>query len=1005
MSVLTRTFGLLLVAAVATILVVQPALAQDDGWRTIEIETTEVTAPHVAVSPDGEWLVFTMLGHLFRLPVEGGTAEQMTFGPYYHSDPVFSPDGLRLAFVSDRDGSDGNVFVLDLVDGQITQVTHEAWAERPTWTPDGESIVYLALMRELALSRFQSPPFAEVRRIGAGGGTTETLSDSPGFFRSVFHLADGRLAWTVLENRQSPRAATRIEVRGDDGTTSTLHLLEGVANLVVMSGASEGLYSRRYLPPRRGPEDLLFVPLGGGDARRVARLSDPLSEEASFGVSMDGRSLYLGQDGQLWRLALPGGTTHLVPFNARVRLEVLDPVIPERADLTTTRGGQRPRWILHPRLSPDGRSLVFGAAGYLWRQPLDGGVARRMFDGSGFEWEPAWSPDGQQLAFLHRESGEQEVRVFSFDEDQTRTLASGSRYFGLNWSPDGERVVFVEAARRAESIVAVSLDDGSRVQLVEALPSMYWARPHFSADGLGLFLSPGRASPPELGTLQRVVLDGSSEPQAFAHITDMRDALVAPGEDWLAFRRNAEIWVAPLDEQPVTEASVRLLSPVGGQTFSFTPDGMAVIYAQGDRVWRHPLTGGDPVEIPMRLELERPVPPAVLIRDVNVLDFNSGGFRGESSMLIEDGRIRWIDSDGDRSPPPGTAILDGGGRFAIPGLFDMHLHTEVTGAYQKALLAYGVTSVRDVGAPLPLVSALADRGEFTPNPVPRYFYSGDSFEGVQPDPPPQYKVKPTSPEEARRYVRLWDQMGVSFIKVHPPISWPLQRVVADEARALGLPVVGHGVTLEEMIKSVTLGYRSLEHGPNAGVYEDVLQLFATVGTRMTPTLDPNWGSSLRNRRDRKQFTDPKLQAFIPEWWQITRGGPWSIDSPLMRGLWAERLAAVRSAYEAGVALQIGTDAQNGVPRRYHGVSLHWELENFVEASIPPLEVLRIATQEAAVAVGAEDDLGTLEVGKLADIVLLDANPLEDIKNTQTIWRVLKGGWVFDPAVLQPSSGN
>ena len=160
------------------------AAAQDDGWRTIEIETTEVTSPDVAVSPDGEWLVFTMLGHMFRLPVEGGTAEQMTFGPYYHSDPVFSPDGLRLAFVSDRDGSDGNVFVLDLVDGQITQVTHEPWAARPTWTPDGESIVYLAFMRELALSRYQFPPFAEVRRIGVSRGATETLSDSPGFFRS-----------------------------------------------------------------------------------------------------------------------------------------------------------------------------------------------------------------------------------------------------------------------------------------------------------------------------------------------------------------------------------------------------------------------------------------------------------------------------------------------------------------------------------------------------------------------------------------------------------------------------------------------------------------------------------------------------------------------------------------------------------------------------------------------------------------------------------------------------
>ena len=249
-------------------------------------------------------------------------------------------------------------------------------------------------------------------------------------------------------------------------------------------------------------------------------------------------------------------------------------------------------------------------------------------------------------------------------------------------------------------------------------------------------------------------------------------------------------------------------------------------------------------------------------------------------------------------------------------------------------------------------------------------------------------------------------MGASFIKVHPPISWPLQRVVADEARTIGMPVVGHGWTLEEVIKSVTLGYWSLEHGPSGGSYEDVLQLLATVGTRMTPTLEIRGGVRLRFRLDRKQFTDPKLQAFMPEWWQFTGvGRPWSIDSPLVRGLWAEHLATVRAAYEAGVALQIGTDAENGVPSRYHGVSLHWELENFVEASIPPLEVLRIATQEAAVAVGAGDDLGTLEVGKLADIVLLDANPLEDIKNTQAIWRVLKGGRVFDAEELQPPSGN
>ncbi len=107
------------------------------------------------------------------------------------------------------------------------------------------------------------------------------------------------------------------------------------------------------------------------------------------------------------------------------------------------------------------------------------------------------------------------------------------------------------------------------------------------------------------------------------------------------------------------------------------------------------------------------------------------------------------------------------------------------------------------------------------------------------------------------------------------------------------------------------------------------------------------------------------------------------------------LASVREAHQLGVKLLAGTDLQAVGP------SIHWELELFVQAGIPPLDVLRIATQEAAAALGAADHLGTLEVGKLADIVLLDKNPLQDIKNTQTIWRVIKGGWVFDPDTLRP----
>ena len=218
----------------ATLVLPNPAAAQDDDWRTIEFETTEVTDADITVSPDGESLIFTMLGHLFRLPIEGGTAEQLTFGPYYDTDPVFSPDGVRVAFVSDRDRSEGNVFVVDLSTGAITQVTQEPWAARPTWTPDGGGIVYLRMVREVPgltpLPRHSLPDLlsAQVRRVALSGGAPESLTDEPRVIGSVFHLADGRVGWAVIEldiDEETIRARTRIETMNADGAVTHLAML------------------------------------------------------------------------------------------------------------------------------------------------------------------------------------------------------------------------------------------------------------------------------------------------------------------------------------------------------------------------------------------------------------------------------------------------------------------------------------------------------------------------------------------------------------------------------------------------------------------------------------------------------------------------------------------------------------------------------------------------------------------------------------------------------------
>jgi len=135
--------------------------------RTLEFDVTEVTQPALSTAPDGRSFIFNLLGHLFRLPAGGGAATQLTFGPYYDSEPVFSPDGARVAFISNRDGSDGNLFVLEVASGKMSQLTHEFQVGAPAWSPDGKTLAYISLLRRDEYPKERIPGF--------GGGDTGSI--------------------------------------------------------------------------------------------------------------------------------------------------------------------------------------------------------------------------------------------------------------------------------------------------------------------------------------------------------------------------------------------------------------------------------------------------------------------------------------------------------------------------------------------------------------------------------------------------------------------------------------------------------------------------------------------------------------------------------------------------------------------------------------------------------------------------------------------------------------
>jgi Tol biopolymer transport system component len=976
---------------------------KDPPTRSITISTKEVTDPDVAVSPDGRWLVFTALGHLFQLPTTGGAAKQLTFGPYYDSAPAISPDGTSVAFISDRETlSQGNVSVLDIASGRIRRLTNEFWADRPAWSPDGKSIAFLSyeLLGPTGDYWFVVPKGlrSQVRQVGVADGKVAVLSE-PGFARAVAFLTDGRPVWSEveLESEKEP-AISRLAVATQAGQPTTALMVEGVADRIGVDPG--GLYLRLYeaaspmknLFPQR--ERLAYLPLGRrsadqtvtgllsgpersaqgvedrGEGARVypAQLSNPLPRPA-FGVANG--SIYLGDRGKLWRVDAATGKRDEIAFSAEITFDFL-PGSPPPA--YANRNPASPTSILTPRLAPDGASVIFTAAGYLWRQPLAGGETRRLLDTGGFEWGPAaLSPDGKKLAYQLSEGADQQLRVVDLATGRNQVLISEPRTgrYQPAWSPDGTRLVYAYYEHRAigQKVPCVYLADlanGKHRKLADGNP--HWTpSPHFSGDGKWVYFTAD-------GQVHRYPIETPGTGQPITEFTEFAaDAQVSPDGKRLAFRRNDEIWMAPLGAHRIRQDETFRLSPRGGHNFAFTPDGTSLVYSSGADVWLHPLKDGGQKQVPIQLKFSTEPPPPVLLRNVRVLDFKVGGFTEGTSLLVEDGRIQWIGSEAGHTLPGNLNVVDGGGRFAIPGLFDVHTHTATPIHPQSARdvshmelwIAYGVTSVGDMGSDLSTLNAWADRRTGFAAPVPRVFSYGSMIEAM----PFIFGGSAfiASDEQAREVARVEKGEGAVGLKSYFTLQWSLHHAIARAAVQQGLPVRAHAFAREEAIRGVLLGHEGVEHMLSVNMYyDDILKLFAAAGTRWTPTL-------------------PVMFAFIPE------------AAPVRTAM----IDTVKRAYRNGVQLLPGTDSLN--LRDEYGQAVHAELQNFAQAGIPPLEVLRIATQHSAAMVGADKLLGSLEPGKLADIVLLEGNPLDNIANTLTVWRVLLGGRVFEEP--QPLTAN
>ena len=430
-------------------------------------------------------------------------------------------------------------------------------------------------------------------------------------------------------------------------------------------------------------------------------------------------------------------------------------------------------------------------------------------------------------------------------------------------------------------------------------------------------------------------------------------------------------------------------------------------------------------------------PSVLIIHDVTVIDATGAPAQPHRTVVVQDGKIADVRSVADGiGGKPSAVQIDGRGKFLIPGLWDMHVHMVFGDWFPHGkeialplFIANGITGVRDMGGELDVLQQW--RKEIAAGTLigPRIVMAGPMLDGPEPRFPSSVAIK--TPEDGRRAVDDLKRRGVDFIKLQSLIPREAVFAIADEAHKQGITFVGHVPDAMRASEASNAGQKSFEHligifegsspledefikGPKTvgkflSTYdpERAAKLFALLAKNQTwqcPTLVWERGGNLIEETD---FAHDTRAKYVPASWKDVTWKRFTDqvehefntdDLGTRKRFVAKELEVVKAMHDAGIPFLAGTDTASGV-YVFSGFSLHEELQRFVAAGFTPMEALQTATLNPAKFLGMDDRLGTIEKGKAADLVLLDANPLDDIRNTQKIAAVVANGRYFSRADL------
>ena len=1015
----------------------------DFNYTSHKFSTDEGTWMNLDVSPDGTQIVFDLMGDIYVMPVSGGKAKVLRTGIPFEIQPRFSPDGNKISFTSDAGGGD-NIWVMNNDGSDAKQVTKETFRllNNSYWMPNGD---YLVARKHYTSQR--SLGAGEIWQYHITGGSGLQLTKRKNDQQDVNEPCvsnDGRYLYYsedvypggFFQYNKDPNKQIYVIKRYDFETGKTETITGGPGGAARPQVSPNGNLLA-FIKRVRTKTVLFLHDLTTGEEWPLLDNLNKDQQEAwaIFGVypnfdwMPNGKEIVFWNKGKIHKINIDTQQVTNIPFTVDADIKIAEtlrvdsPVAPEQFTAKVIRQAVT---------SPDQKTLVFNALGHLWSKKLPNGKPRRLTTASDYEFEPAFSPDGKNIVYVTW-NDEQLGSIFKISANggiPVQLSKEKGIYRTPAFSQDGKKITYRKEPGNndqgrsfAKNTGIYTMDsNGSNVKRV-ADEGEY---PMFTKDGKRIFYQTGGTYFGSL-TKQLKSIDLNGMDKKIHVKSKYANRLVpSPNNEWIAFTHLHKAYIAPLVlngkeidlDKNTKYVPVSQISKDAGINLHWSSDSQKIFWTLGDEYFanevkdKYTYLPGSPekaakidsvgTKIGLVSKTHKPS-GRIAFTNARIITMEGDEIIENGTIVVNENRIEYLGNSNEINVPSNAKIYDVSGKTIMPGIVDAHAHI---GGFRYGLttqkhwqlyanLAFGVTTSHDPSANTESIFAMSELIKSGEMVGPRVYSTGIILYGADGD----FKAVINKLEDARSAIRRTKAFGAKSVKSYNQPRRDQRQQVMQAARELGINVVPEGgSTFYHNMTMIMDGHTGVEHNiPVAPVYKDVVELWKTSKSGYTPTLVVNYGGMNGEywfyQKD-KIWENERLLNFTPRGLVDARSRYRTMipDEEYENGhiLVSKTATALNNE---GVKLNLGAHGQ------LQGLGAHWELWLLHQGGLTNLQALQVATINGANYIGAGADIGSLKVGKLADLIVLDKNPLEDIRNTETVKYTMVNGRLFDAATM------